>query len=314
MKNLNSMAVFVRVAESRSFTMAAQRLGMSASGVSKSISHLEEELGVRLVNRNTRKVSLTSEGAAFFENCRRLLAELDDAEAKVTHGLTVPRGRLRVHAPVAFGRRVIMPALYAFIKQNPDLIVDVELSDRAADLIAEGLDVVVAIGELNDSRLAARKLCNLRFITCAAPSYLELNGEPQTPEELDKHHCLAFVEPRTGRHRSWAFSRKGERFTMTVHGNLNVNDAESLLDAAVAGTGIAVMGSFVAAEAVTQGRLKIILRDYIPEGPAISMVYAPNRHLSPRIRSFVDYLREAIPEDTAWDRMLFPEEPKPWAQ
>lgn len=313
MKNLNSIAVFVRVAESCSFTAAAQRLGMSASGVSKSISHLEEELGVRLVNRNTRKASLTAEGSGFFEHCRRLLSELDEAEAALTYARTEPRGRLRVQAPVAFGRRVIMPALYAFIERNPDLMVDVELSDRAANLIEEGLDVVVAIGELNDSRLAARKLCNLRFVTCAAPSYLERHGEPMVPEELDRHQCLAFVEPRTGRHRNWAFSRNGERFTRMVHGNLNVNDAESLLDAAIAGTGIAVMASFVAAEAVMQGRLKLVLKDYIPEGPAISMVYAPSRHLSPRIRSFIDYLREAVPEDTSWDRALFPGHP-PWEQ
>lgn len=306
MDNLNTITVFVRVAESRSFTAAAHRLGISASGVSKSVSRLEEELGVRLVNRTTRKVSLTEDGVSFFERCRQILYEIEEAETALTRARAAPRGKLRVQMPVSFGRRVIIPALADFIARYPELVVDVELSDRVPDLTEEGLDAVVHIGEPGDTRLVARRLCAIRHATCAAPEYLRRYGEPATPDELDKHRCLAYTYPHTGGYRDWQFSYNGKRFSKVVSGSLNVNNSESLLEMAIAGAGIAAIGTFITAEAIAAGKLKIILRDYIADGPTVSVLYLPNRHMSPRVRTFVDFLGDLVPPDPPWDRLLAP--------
>lgn len=306
MDNLNTITVFVRVVESRSFTAAAHRLGISASGVSKSVSRLEKELGVRLVNRTTRKVSLTEDGVSFFERCRQILSEIEEAETALTRARAAPRGKLRVQMPVGFGRRVIVPALADFIARYPELVVDVELSDRVPDLAEEGLDAVVHIGQLGDSRLVARRLCAIRHVTCAAPEYLRRYGEPATPDELDKHRCLAYVYPYAGGYRDWQFSYNGKRFSKVVSGSLNVNNGESLLEMAVAGAGIAAIGTFITAEAIAAGKLKIILRDYIADGPTVSVVYLPNRYMLPRVRTFVDFLGDLVPPNPPWDRLLAP--------
>ena len=294
----------MRVAESRSFTVAARRLGISASGVSKSLARLEEDLGVRLVNRTTRKVSLTEDGVVFFERCRQVLADLDEAETTLTRARIEPRGKLRVQMPIGFGGRVVVPALAQFMARYPELTVDIELSDRVPDLAEEGLDAAVRIGELGDVRLIARNLCPIHFVTCAAPEYLRLHGEPQTPDDLDGHRCLAYVYPQTGRYRDWQFAQDGKRFSKMVSGRINVNNAESLLELAVAGAGIATMGTFIAAEAIASGKLRIILADYVAPGPLASVVYLPSRHLSPRVRTFVEFLADCIPPEPAWDRLL----------
>lgn len=304
MENLNAIRVFTRVAETRSFTEAGKRLGISASGISKAISRLEEELGVKLLNRTTRTVSLTADGASLFERCRQILTEIEDAETAVTRTRSAVRGKLRVQMPLAFGRLVIVPALAEFIKRYPELVVDVELSDRQVDLAEEGLDTVVHIGELRDSRMIARKLCDIRFVTCASPEYLSRHGEPETPDELAKHRCLGYILPRIGRYRDWHFSQNGTQISKTISGHLNLNSAEALLDAAIAGAGIAATGTFVAANAIAAGKLKVILRDYIAVGPQVSVVYLPSRHLSPRVQAFVDFLTHIVPLSPAWDRVL----------
>ena len=311
MKNLNAIGVFVRVAESGSFTIAAQRLGMSPSGVSKFISHLEKELGVRLANRTTRKVSLTEEGEHFYERCRHLLNEIEETEALLTRTRIEPRGRVRLHVPFAFGRIVVMPALVEFTKRYPSVAVDVELSDRNVDMIEERLDVMIAIGEQNDSRLIARKLCNFAFVYVASPAYLRAHGEPKTPDDLANHRCLGFVDLKLGRYRSWFFNENGQRKARDFSGHLNANSAESLLDAVIAGAGIATMASFVPEKAVLAGEAKIVLKKFIAEGPPVYVVYVPSPYLSPRVRAMVDFLRELIPETPSWDRVVLGDpEPK----
>ncbi|MBT2300754.1 LysR family transcriptional regulator [Variovorax paradoxus] len=294
MDNLNALQVFARVAESRSFTLAAERLGLTPSAVSKSVSKLEAELGVRLLHRSTRLVSLTNDGASFFDRCRHILAEIEDAKSALTLSNSVPQGKLRVQMPVGFGRRVVAPALLRFTEQNPGLSVDVELSDRAADLAYEGFDLAIQIGPIADTRLVARHLCNLSFAAYASPAYLERHGEPATPDELDRHHCLAYIFPMTGNYRAWQFSKEGRTFAKIVSGGLNMNNAESLLEAAVAGAGITMISNFIAADALRRGQLKRILTDYVAKGPDVHAVYLPGRHLSAKVRIFIDFLLELV--------------------
>jgi LysR family transcriptional regulator for bpeEF and oprC len=290
MRNLNALLVFAKVAETRSFTVAAQRLGLTASAISKSVARLEQELGVKLLQRSTRLVSLTDEGSSFYERCRNILAELDDAESAVTMSNATPKGRLRIQMPVGFGRRVIAPKLWAFTQQHPELVVDVELSDRVVDLAYEGIDAAIQIGPVSDSRVVARKLCRLSFAACAAPEYLAKHGEPTTPEELEAHHCLAYLLPMTGGHREWQFAKDGQNFSKSFSGALNINNAESLLAAAVAGAGITMISNFIAADALKSGKLKTILPDYIVEGPEVSVVYLPRSNLSAKVKAFVEFL------------------------
>lgn len=304
MENLNALVIFAKVAETRSFTEAAHMLGMSASGVSKAVSRLEQDLGVSLLHRTTRTVRLTDDGAGFFERCRHILSELNEAEAQLNQTRSVPRGRIRVQMPVGFGGRIVLPALVGFTERYPELIIDAELSDRIPDLAYEGIDAVVHIGQLSDSRLIARKLCDLRFVTCAAPKYLEQHGQPETPNDLDRFRCLAYVIPQTGRYRDWQFEKDGRMFSRTVSGPLNVNNAEALLEAAVAGAGIGMISTFIAADAIRAGKLKILLRDYVSPGPPVSVLYLPNRHLSPRVRVFIDFLAELVPPRPRWDEVL----------
>ncbi|WP_233234790.1 LysR family transcriptional regulator [Bordetella sp. LUAb4] len=301
MENLNAIRVFAKVAETRSFTDAAKHLGLTSSAVSKAITRLEQELGVRLLHRTTRSVGLTNDGASFFERCQQILTDVGDAENALNRSRAAPHGRLRLHMPVGFGRRVIVPALSGFIERYPDLVLDAELSDRMIDLAYEGIDVAVQIGEPADARLIARHLCHLRFVACASPDYLARHGEPATPEDLEHHHCLAYVMMHTGRYREWQFLKDGKAVAKTVSGRLNINNAESLLEAATAGLGVAMISNFIAADALRSGRLRPVLTDYVAQGPPVSAVYLPGKNLSPKVRAFVDFLSDLISSDPHWD-------------
>ncbi|OGA50405.1 MAG: hypothetical protein A3F74_27355 [Betaproteobacteria bacterium RIFCSPLOWO2_12_FULL_62_58] len=302
---LHAISIFVRVAETKSFTKAAKHLGISTSGVSKSVTRLEERLGVRLVNRTTRSVSLTDDGATFFERCCQILGELEDAETAVTRRQTKPRGRLRVQLPVGFGLKVLAPYLAQFAELYPELVVDVEFSSRVADLAEEGIDVVVRIGDPGDTRLVARKLCDICYVTVASPGYIARYGEPKTPDDLQRHRCLGFYIPQTNRYRDWSFISAGHHHSKSISGNLNMNSGQALLDAAIAGAGIATVGTFMACDAVRAGLLRIVLREYVPPaGPPIWLGYLERRHLSLRIRAFVDFLTTHIPLSSSWDTIL----------
>jgi LysR family transcriptional regulator for bpeEF and oprC len=253
---------------------------------------------VRLLQRTTRSVGLTDEGRKFFEHCQQILNEIETAENMLSSSTTAPHGRLHVHMTVGFGRRVIMPAMHEFMRRYPELSVNAELSDRNFDMAYEGIDAAIQIGELADARLIARKLCNLRFVACASPDYLAQHGEPQTPDDLDRHSCLAYVFPHTGRLREWQFQKDGKILSKTVSGKLNVSNSESLLDAAISGLGIAMVSNFLAADAIRSGKLRCILTNYATLGPRVSVVYLPSRILSPKVRAFVDFLTELIPGDT----------------
>jgi LysR family transcriptional regulator for bpeEF and oprC len=295
MKDLNSLKIFVQVAEFKNFSAAAQHMELTASAVSKSITKLEQELGVRLFNRTTRAVSLTSDGAIFLESCRSVLGQIEGAETALNPARGALEGRLRLHMSVGFCKRVVVPALATFRRQYPGITIDAELTDRVVDLVYEGVDVAVVVGAIADDRVIARKICDLQFVVCASPAYLAEHGEPRTPDDLDRHECLAYVIPQTGRYREWKFLKDGYAFSKTVSGGLNMNNAECLLQAAIDGAGIVMLSTFVTADAIKAGKLQLLLRDYMVPGPSVWAVYLPNRNFSPRVRTFVDFLRQLIP-------------------
>ncbi len=294
MRNLNALLVFAKVAETCSFTVAAQKLGLTASAVSKSVARLELELGVKLLQRSTRLVSLTDDGASFFERCRHILSEIEDAESAMTHHTTTPQGRLRVQMPVGFGRRVVTPRLLSFTQQYPEISIDVELSDRAVDLSYEGIDAAILVGPISDTRVVARPLCQLKFSACASPAYIQQHGKPTTPGDLAHHQCLAYLLPLTGEHRPWLFSKNGQVFSQSVSGALNINNAECLLEAAIAGGGITMISNFIAAHALRSGQLIPVLSDYVVDGPQVSVVYLPRRNLSAKVKAFIDFLTVVV--------------------
>lgn len=302
--HLKHVLNFVRVADSGSFTAAAHRLDISTASVSKSVSLLEAKLGVKLLNRTTRNLSLTDDGELLLQRCRHILLEVEAAEAEVTGASESPRGKLRVHAPVGLGRKVIMPALLSLTARYPELSINADFSDRIPNLAEEGLDATIRIGVTADSRVIAKTLSQLRYVTCASPAYLAAHGTPTTPAELERHNCLAYVQWQTGRYHEWDFQKGDERYTITPGGNLNVNHPEAILDAVVAGAGIARMASFIAESAVMDGRLKLVLTDWMAPGAPVQLVYLPNRHLSPRIRAFVDAMTQAMPPQLPWEKAM----------
>ena len=294
MRNLNALLVFVKVAETRSFTLAAQRLGLTSSAISKSIARLEQELGVKLLTRSTRLVSLTGEGASFFERCQQILTEIEDAERAVTSATATPKGRLRLQMPVGFGRRVVVPKIWEFTQRYPELSVDVELSDRQVDLTYESVDAIIHIGEVTDERVIAHKLCNLSFAAYASPDYLAKHGTPKTPDDLDHHQCMGYLLPMSGDHREWHFTKNGKDFSRVISGTLNINNAESLLEAAIAGAGIVMVSDFIAGHALRSGKIQRILSDYVVAGPSVSIVHLPRSTLAAKVRVFVDYLKTIV--------------------
>lgn len=301
---LNAMTMFVNIVETGSFTGAGSRLGLSPSAVSKAMTRLERRFGVRLLYRNTRNLSLTDEGGAFLERSRQILAELEEVETTLTRRRVKPRGRLRIHMPPAFGRRVVMPLLARFAEDNDELTIDVELSDRLPDLTEEGFDVALRSGGLRASSLIARRLCDIRYVSVASPAYLRRFGEPRAPSDLDAHRCLGFYTPYSHRYREWEFASGDTSFSKPLHGRLNVNSAEALMDAAIAGAGIARIATFIAAEAIRDGLLKPVLKSYITPGPTIWLLYAERRFLSLRIKTFADFLSNKISSSPSWDEAV----------
>jgi LysR family transcriptional regulator for bpeEF and oprC len=291
MRDLNNLSVFVKVAELRNLSEAARHLGITASAVSKAITRFEAELKVKLFTRSTRAIHLTGDGALFHERCKAILAQLDDAELALGQSQGAPRGMVRVQMPVGFGGRIILPALDEFRRRYPEVAFDIELSNRIVDMAFERIDVCVVLGAPADERVVAKKLCDVRHVACASPAYLERFGTPLHPDDLDHHHCLAYVVPHAG-YREWKFARDGRHFSKQVSGKVNFNHGESLLDAAIAGEGIAMLTTYFTDEAVRAGQLRVVLEDWVAPAPAIYLAFLPNRNLSPRIRAFIDFLQE----------------------
>ena len=290
MDRLTGMAVFARVVEAASFTAAARQLGISKSAVSKAVAALEDRLGARLLNRTTRRLALTEVGQAFYERCARVVAEAEEAELAVTRLQVAPRGTLRVNAPVSFGMRHLGPVLGEFMVRHPELEVDIDLSDRFVDLIEEGYDVAVRITRLADSSLIARRIADNRMIVCAAPAYWARHGRPGRPGDLAAHDCLIYSYGAT--RGEWAFLVDGRAIRVRVSGRLQANNGDLHLAAALDGCGVASLPEFICGPALADGCLEAVLSEFMPEPAGIHAIYPHNRHLSAKVRAFVDFLVE----------------------
>jgi LysR family transcriptional regulator for bpeEF and oprC len=294
MDKFNDINIFVRSAQSKSFSVAAQQLKMSPSAVSKAIMRLEESLGIRLMNRTTRKITLTDDGASFYERCRHILDELEEAELEVKRSRSTPTGTLRIDLTTELGQLHIIPALPQFIDRYPDLKLNISLSNRIADVIEEGIDAVVRIGTGPDRSLIMHGVGMARFIVCATPNYLRRYGIPKTLEDLKHHNCISFVSPWTGRVFDWQFQQDGQKIRLPVEGNLCLNNGESILDIALAGVGLVQVYNYIAGEAIARGKLIPVLEKYVAPGSSISVIYPQKRHLSAKIRAFVDFMSELM--------------------
>jgi len=289
-QDLRTLLIFVKVAERKSFVRAAADLGITQSGVSNAISRLEVQLGVRLLARTTRRVSLTEDGAAFFARCRQALAELEEAELVLKEARLKPSGNLRVDMPVSFGRLKVVPLLGAFQAQYPDVTLRVSFTDRYIDLIEESVDVSVRFGALQDSSLIARRLSATQFSVVGSPRYFAQHGRPKRPEDLIEHNCLAFTLRDTGLARDWRFAERDVETTFTPKGKMNFGDGAALCDAACAAYGLAQLHGYYIDAAIARGKLVSVLDKFKPKADPIWLVYPQTRHLSPKVRAFVDFM------------------------
>jgi LysR family transcriptional regulator for bpeEF and oprC len=296
MNKLQAMEVFVRVVETGALTRAADSLQIPKATATTLIQQLEAALGVRLLNRTTRRVSVTTDGTAYYQRCLAILAQVRETEESLAQGHATPGGRLRVEAPTLMARLVIVPALPAFFARYPDIDLQLGCSERRADLIEEGIDCAVWSGELEDSTLIARRVGQLYFATCAAPSYLTAHGQPTHPNQLTAHRCINHFSPHTGRMIDWVFAKNGARIQTSLRGHIALDDENSYLAAAEAGLGIAQIPAFVLKEAMERGSLELVLGDWFPEPAPLNIVYPENRHLSSKIRVFVDWIAELFGE------------------
>jgi DNA-binding transcriptional LysR family regulator len=300
MDRFAAIQVFAQVVEGGSFAKAAERLGLSTSAASRHVADLEAHLQTRLLNRTTRRVSLTESGRAFYERSVQLLADLDEAEQEASSAAVVPRGTIRLTTSVNFGVRHAAPAIAEFLAAHRDVRFDVSLSDRVVDLVEEGFDIAIRIGAPGADNLVARKLGETRLVPCASPGYLARHGAPKTPAELASHNCFTY-EYVTPRH-VWRFrDRAGNEHDVRVAGTLHSNNGDLLAEAAARGAGIVFEPAFIVGPDVRAGRLVPLLQDFVPPPVPIYAVYPSRKHLSAKVRRFVEFLVERFANGQDWN-------------
>ncbi|MEM9572149.1 MAG: LysR family transcriptional regulator [Pseudomonadota bacterium] len=290
---LDGMVIFASVVEAGAFGAAGKRLGHSASHISKSVAALEQRLGVRLLNRTTRSVSLTDDGRAYYERCRIILDVAEEASMLAEQRHAQPAGKLRLTAPVSFGLSHLSEMLPKFMDRHPDVTLDVELNDRMIDLVAEGFDLAIRVGELGDSSLISTRLANTRGVVVAAPSYWDQHGRPESPADLQRHVCISYSN--LGTPNKWTFAApSGQIETVTVPIKALCNSAELETAFAVAGKGVTRLPAFTCQRELAEGELEIVLEDY--ENPPIGIfaVYPHRAHLSMKVRAMVDFLKQNL--------------------
>lgn len=302
MNRLVEMETFVRVVDAGGISAAADRLGTAKSAISRRLSELESRLGVTLLNRTTRRLSLTGAGNEFYERCREILAEVADAEQCVAADNAELSGRLRVAAPLTFGIAHVGPAINDFARRHPAVSFDIDFNDRQIDLVEEGFDVAIRIAKLPDSSLVARRLTRVRHVIGASPAYWDEHGRPESPDDL-KRHCALRYSNIGQRGWSWA-GPDGARGSVTVPVRFSANNGRYLVSAAAAGLGIVRSPVFIAHRAIESGELEPVLADYRWGDIDAYAVCPPTRHLSHRVRAFIDYLAERFGDDPYWDRCL----------
>lgn len=304
MDSLTSMKVFGSVVEAGSFASAARRLKLSRAVVTKHVAALEDRLNVRLLERTTRKLSVTEAGGRYYERCAQILVEIEDAEREAAHATAVPSGTLRISAPHTFASMHIAPHLAEFRRKFPDVDLEITLSDRFVDLLEEGIDLAIRIADgLPESSLIARRIAACRFVVCGAPEYFKQHGEPQTPDDLTGHPCLGYT--LSTREHNWVFvCPQDQRYVVNVAGPLRSNSGELLRAAAVAGAGVMLLPTFYVGDDLERGRLKAVLTDYSVQEYGIYAVYPSRKHLTAKVKAFVDFLSGRYGTEPYWDEWL----------
>ncbi len=286
MDKLTCMRAYVAVVETGGFSSAARRLGVSKALVSKQVNQLEENLGVRLLQRTTRRVSATSNGQAYYEQCRPLLAELDELDAAVQSNNTQPSGELRVSAPLSFGELHLMPAVSEYVIRHPEVRLHLDLTDRYVDLVEERVDVAIRIGSLTESSLVARKLSSTSMLLCASPAYLAQHGEPQQPQDLADHACVLDNNYRGG--TRWTIGSGENKVTTEISAVIILNSARATRELLLADHGIGFVPSFAVCDDIVRGRLQRLLPAYRCDPIGVYAVYPHRKHLSAKVRLFID--------------------------
>ena len=292
-----ALRAFARVVELGGCTKASDSLQMPKTTVSDLVQGLEKHLGVRLLQRTTRRVTVTSEGAAFYERCTSILADLDEAEASVMQARVAPKGRLRVDMPGALARIVVIPKLPEFLARFPDLRLELGMGLRTTHLLEEGIDCVVRIGTQKDSSLVAKRVGTMSTVCCASPAYLREHGTPRRPEDLAAHRCVTYLAGRTGQAADWEFARGEQKVQLALEGVLAVNDHDAYIVASLMNLGIVKVANYVARPYLASGQLTQVLADWTAEQSPISVMYPQSRQLSAKVRIFVDWVSELIQQD-----------------
>ncbi|WP_370280961.1 LysR substrate-binding domain-containing protein [Pontibacterium sp.] len=288
---LSAMGIYVRVVDLKSFSLAAEEMGISSSSVSKQISQLEQHIGARLLQRTTRRLSVTEVGAAYYEKCQKIISQVEEAESLVSQLQGQPRGVLRIYCNMTFGQMQLAKAIPEFMEAYPDIQVDVTLDDRAPDLVRDGFDLAIRIADpqLPDSSLIAREISKVPMFICSTPEYLEKNGHPECAEDLKKHNCLVFVHASNA--NQWSLEREGRRCTVQVDGDVKANNSLVVRESVLAHRGIANLAYFVISRFVESGDLVQVFPQYEPEKLSIFAVYPDRKYISPKVSHFIEFFQ-----------------------
>lgn len=295
MDRLQAMQVFARVVEAHSFSKAADSLAMPASSVTRAMKELETYLGVRLLQRTTRHISLTPDGSLYYDHCRRLLADIEAVESSFPGSAGRPRGKLRVDMTSSFARLFVLPAVKEFQAEYPDVELTLTLGDRTIDLVQEGVDCVIRAGVPQDSTLlVARRIAGFEWVTCASPSYIEEYGEPKSLDDLQHHHAVGFLSTRSSRNAHWSFVIDGEEHAAHVQERITVNDTDAYVTSGLEGLGLIRAASYMVLPHLRNGQLRQVLPDLKAPTVPLSVMYPRNRYLSPTVRAFTEWIARLI--------------------
>ncbi|HEY8100602.1 MAG TPA: LysR family transcriptional regulator [Burkholderiaceae bacterium] len=298
MDQFKQISTFVDVIAKGSLSAAARSEGIAPAMIGRRLDALEKRLGVKLLQRTTRKIALTNEGFAFLEDCQKILADLENAESAVSERSAKASGHLTISAPAGFGRQHVAPLLPSFLAENRDVTLTLSLNDRVVDLIGESIDVAIRIAALSDSNLIGVKLADNKRVVVASPSYIKRHGKPKSLTDLAKHNCLAISSD--GSQRGWTFQQGGKNITLKISGNMACNDGEVLHDWALDGKGLAWRSMWEVGTEIESGKLVTVLDEFAAPGNDIYAVFAQKRHLPLRIRAFVDFLRRTYAKPNYW--------------
>jgi DNA-binding transcriptional LysR family regulator len=298
MDQFKQISTFVDVIAKGSLSAAARAEGIAPAMIGRRLDALEKRLGVKLLQRTTRKIALTNEGFSFLEDCQRILAELENAESAVSERSAKATGHLTISAPAGFGRQHVAPLIPSFLAENRDVTLTLSLNDRVIDLIGEGVDVAIRIAALSDSNLVGLKLADNKRVVVASPAYIKRHGKPKTLEDLAKHNCLAISSD--GSQRGWTFQQGGKNVTLKISGNMACNDGEVLHDWALDGKGLAWRSMWEVGTEIESGKLVTVLDEFAAPGNDIYAVFAQRRHLPLRIRAIVEFLRRTYAKPDYW--------------